>query len=568
MAAAKRWIKKSCDEAFADLLVKELRISPLLASLLSMRKIKSLEEAHHFLNPSLKSLTDPLAFSSMKEGLERIAEAIIQGEHIGLFGDYDVDGVCSTAILEQFLHSIGANVVSTLPNRLKEGYGLSIAGVDRLKEAKATLLITLDCGALAHSQIEYANNLLLDVIVVDHHTMGATLPQAFATINPKRHDCASDASYLCAAGVTFFLILGLRRALRERGFFATRPEPDVRELLDLVALATVCDVVPLVKHNRSLVKAGLKAIKVGQRVGLKALLNICGIDPAKISSTNLGFHLGPRINAAGRLEDATLALRLLGASDMPEAEHCASLLHSINEERKALEQQTVEEAEAMAQAYIELPQALVLHDERWHPGVVGIVASRIAERFHRPSIIIGENGKGSGRSIKGIDLHAMVEKASSTLIGFGGHSHAIGLHLGPQGAAAFRESLNAIIAEHTPQEIFHKELFYDALLNLNEATIGLAEELKMLEPFGAQNPYPIMRFDRCFMRNLRELSFGHLKGELESCNAKASFIAFRTAIPDELASKALDILAVVEKNEWQGRLNVQLRLVDYMISTT
>lgn len=566
MTAQVSWVQKNADTAFVLQLTKELHISPLLARLIAMRKVQSVVEAKEFLQPSLKNLSDPLSFNDMQEGIERIAQAIKKGERIGLFGDYDVDGVCSTALLEQFLQSVGTAVVSTLPNRLLEGYGLSFAGVDRLKKQGATLLITLDCGTLAHNQIDYANSQGFDVIVVDHHEMNTELPRALALINPKRKDCLSQASYLCAAGVTFFLILGLRRLLREQGFFLKRPEPDVRELLDLVALATVCDVMPLIKHNRSLVKAGLKIFKEEKRIGLKALLSTCNLDVQKISSSNLGFHLGPRINAAGRLEDATHALKLLGMQDYQEAETSAKLLHSLNDDRKALEQQTVEEACAMAQNFIELPKALVLHDERWHPGVVGIVASRIAERFHRPSIIIGEKGKGSGRSIKGIDLYAMVSLAASTLTAFGGHAHAIGLTLGPVGAAPFREKLNAVIEEATPAATFAKQIFYDATIRLEDATIKLAEDLSQLEPFGSANPYPIMRIDRCFMRNLRNLNGGHLKGELEDPSGAAAFIAFRTSIEDELAAKPLDILAAIEINEWQGRRSVQLRVIDHRLS--
>lgn len=567
MTQEKSWQKKSYDERFALVLERELKISALMASLLSMRKIKTVDEARLFLQPNLKELIDPLAFAGMPDAISRLAHAIMNSESVGIFGDYDVDGVCSTAILAQFLASVGASVHTTLPNRLLEGYGLSIAGVDRLKKAGTTLLITVDCGALAHEQIDYAKTLGFDVIVVDHHTMGEDIPRALAVINPKRHDCTSKADYLCAAGVTFFLILGIRRLLRQKLYFANRPEPDVRELLDLVALATVCDVVPLIHHNRSLVRAGLKTIKEERRVGLSALIKRCGVDVHKISSTNLGFHLGPRINAAGRLEDATLALKLLAEKDLQAAEDLALVLDRTNEERKEIELQTVEEAKARVQAFLELPHAIVLHDERWHPGVVGIVASRIAEHFHRPAIIIGEKGKGSGRSIKGIDLFSMVQKSCSSLAAFGGHSHAIGLSLGPHGVKIFAEQLNASVAEHVAKEIFNKQLFYDVELTLADINLSLAEELTHLEPFGAQSPYAVVRINSCYLRNLRKLSGGHVKGELENSEGSASFIAFRTEIPDEFAQCAIDVLAVVEKNEWQGRISAQLRLVDFRKSS-
>lgn len=565
MSIEKIWVEKVVDLAAAEALSVELRISPLLAKLLVARKMTSREAAEDFLAPSLKNLKEPLSFAGMTTAVERLTRALFNREKIGIFGDYDVDGVCSTAILQQFLESIEADVATTLPNRMLEGYGLSTAGVDRLKAMGCTLLITADCGILAHDQIAYANALGFDVIVVDHHNVGVKLPMALAVINPKRADCGSGADYLCAAGVAFFLCMALRRHLREQGYFIKVAEPDVRKLLDLVALATVCDVVPLMKDNRCLVKAGLKIIKHGDRVGLSALMDACGIDRQKISSTNLGFHLGPRINAAGRLEDATIALRLLAASDEGLAKKLATDLDITNQERKAIEQETVEKASAIIDAdpKHQALTALVLHREEWHPGVVGIVASRIAERYHRPAIIIGEKGKGSGRSIKGIDLHEMVLKASGSLVGFGGHAHAIGVTLGPLGVEVFRNELLAVLAEQVPTHVFNKEIVYDAVVSLSEMSLAVIDELTRLEPFGAHNPYPVFRINRCFMRNLRRLNGGHIKGELENASGFMSFIGFRMDIDDELAHHALDVLGVMEKNEWQGRVSAQLRLIDY-----
>jgi len=563
----KNWVEKPVLAHNITELAHELNISPLLAKLLATRKITDAFQAHNYLQKSLKNLGEPNDFADMPKAVTRITQAVISGEHIGIFGDYDVDGVCSTALLEQFLLSVHACVTTTLPHRLTEGYGLSRTGVDRLKLAGATLLITADCGILAHEQITYANSLGFDVIVVDHHNAGRTLPNALAVVNPKRSDCQSDADYLCAAGVSFFLCMALRRSLREHSYFNKHKEPDLKELLDLVALATVCDVVPLIKHNRTLVSAGLKAIKEGRRPGLVALIKACGVDLKKISSTNLGFHVGPRINAAGRLEDATYALTLLREKNLEEAFRLSEMLNNTNVERKEIETQTVIEACALIDSFSEIPKALVLHNENWHPGVVGIVASRIAERYHRPAIIIGTKGKGSGRSIKGIDLHAMVLQASKSLEGFGGHAHAIGVTLGPLGVDIFREDLLRVMSDLVPVSVYEKEILYDAEIILSEAKLELIDELALLEPFGAANAYPVMRINQCFMRNLRKLSGGHLKGELETSSGYASFIGFRMDIDDDLVSCPLDILAVVEKNEWQGRVSVQLRLIDYKKSS-
>ncbi|MCA9508251.1 MAG: single-stranded-DNA-specific exonuclease RecJ [Myxococcales bacterium] len=565
MKSKKIWKLRQLNSQIEQTFISELGLSHVLSEILARRPLHSLEELKDFLQPSLKNLKEPYQFVDMEKAAGRIVKAITTGEHIGLFGDYDVDGVCSTALLSQFLDMCGAQFSSTLPNRMNEGYGLSVAGVDRLHQQGAQLIITADCGITAHAQIDYARSLGIEVIVVDHHEVGDSLPNAYAVVNPKRQDCESDASYLCAAGVCFFLVLAIRRILREQNFFSMEAQPDVKKLLDLVALATVSDVVPLIKDNRILIKAGLAILKKGQRIGLNALLEASKINRQKISSTNLGFHLGPRINAAGRLEDATQALFLLNQKDSQKALTTAYELDVINQERKEIERATVEEAIAIVESwpdYQQLP-ALVLHQEHWHPGVVGIVASRVAEYFHRPSIIIGEKGKGSGRSIPGIDLHDMVLKSSQSLSGFGGHAHAIGLTLGTQGAEQFRKDLLRTFSKSVDQEIFIKKISYDAELDLSQISLALVDELSLLEPCGAKNPHPVIRINGCFMRNLRRLNGGHLKGEIENSKGRASFIAFRTDISDELVSTPLDILAVIEKNEWLGNVSAQLRLLDY-----
>lgn len=559
------WVEKNVDEHVVMALKQELGISSLLARMLVARSIVHTKEAAEFLAPSLKSLQEPLSFADMDKAVKRIYQAIIAQETMGIFGDYDVDGVSSTALLAQFLTSVQARVVTTLPNRLHEGYGLSVVGIDRLRAQGASLIITADCGSLSHAQIDYANELGCDVIVVDHHNVSEILPNAYAVVNPKRADCASGAHYLCAAGVAFYLCMAVRRYLREQNYFTTCSEPDVRDLLDLVALATVCDVVPLVKDNRALVKAGLKSIKEQKRVGLSALMRACGIDPQKISSTNLGFHLGPRINAAGRLDDATEALKLFSSDNADAAFALALDLDTTNRERKLIEEQTVMHACTMIEndPTLKSAPALVLHDEQWHTGVVGIVASRIAERYHRPAIIIGAKGKGSGRSIKGIDLHEMVTHASSSLAGFGGHAHAIGVTLGEGGVIPFRNDLCAVIETKVDARVYGKQLVYDASVSIDELNLTLVDELSRLEPFGAANPYPVIRLNHCFVRNLRRLEGGHLKGELEHARGVVSFIGFRMDMSDELAHCALDVLGVPERNEWQGRVSVQVRLIDY-----
>jgi single-stranded-DNA-specific exonuclease len=564
----KMWIEKKYNLDDAYELSKELNISLLMAKILCARGIYKKEVAHEFLFPSLKNLLEPYLFADMKKAVLRISQAIYAQEKIGVFGDYDVDGVCSTAIFQQFLEEIGVKVVSTLPNRMTEGYGLSFSGIDRLKKAGAKLLLTLDCGILSHEQIDYANSLGLDVIVVDHHTVGETLPNACAVINPKRNDCSSGADYLCAAGVSFFLCIALRRHLREQNYFVDL-EPDLRNLLDLVALATVCDVVPLLKENRALVKFGLRKITEGNRLGLAALMDVSGIDKNKITCTNLGFHLGPRINATGRLQDATLALDLMNCKDNILVKKTALKLDEANQSRKIIEEETLDKVIDIIESNINnknLP-VLIVYDESFHPGVVGIVAGRIAERYHRPAIIIGEKGKGSGRSIKGIDLHAMVCKVGKSLAGFGGHAHAIGITLGAGGVEIFSKDLIEIMDSQIDKKLFNKELTYDVEVSLDEINLSVVSELIHLGPFGAKNSHPILRINNSYLRNLKRLTGGHIKGEIENTHGSIPFIGFRMDIEDELANSSLDILSVLEKNEWQGRISVQCRIIDYKKSS-
>ncbi len=560
----KKWQQKiHKQDLFTTLKSNHNNLCDISLNLMANRNIGIETDSVNFLTSKLNNLRNPLLFADMSKACKRIIQAIKNNEVIGIFGDYDVDGVASVALLLDFFKLVNASAVATLPNRLNEGYGLSKVGIERLVSMKASLIITTDCGTQSFDEIAYANSLGLDVIVIDHHNVGDKLPDALALINPKRKDCESKASILCATGVAFYVCLALRKMLFEENYLASKPE--LIHLLDLVALATVCDVVPLIDDNRIFVNFGLKIIKQGLRPGLKALLEVSKVEQKKISSTNLGFHLGPRINAAGRLDDATLALQLMNDS-YEQALEKAQILQAHNLERQALEEEIVKQACAQIESDKELSsaKALVLHNESWHIGVVGIVASRISERYHRPSIIIGEHGKGSGRSIKGIDLHAMVEQVKEHLLGFGGHFHAIGLSL-KSPVKDFREALNNVIASQIDEKVFEQVLFYDQELGLNETNLDLIRRIKIFEPFGAHNPYPVFRINNCFIRNLRELNGGHIKGELENNLGFISFIGFRMSIDKDLANQAIDVLGVIEENQWQQNITAQLRIIDYKI---
>lgn len=562
----KIWLERSSMQNNLDDLAKSLDLPLILLKALAARDIHNEIEAKNYLSPSLAKLTNPFLFAGMKKGALAVIEAILNQEMIGIFGDYDVDGVCSAAILKQFLLSLHAKVKAILPNRLRDGYGLNKEAIRQLADAGAKIIITVDCGILAHDPIDYANSLGLSVIVIDHHELGSSLPNALAVINPKRQDCASKAYYLCAAGVTFFFALAIRSILREQGYFSQNHEPDLKNMLDLVSLATICDVVPLIKDNRILVKAGLGILKQGRRIGLKALLDSCDLLPHKITATVLGFHLGPKINAAGRLEDPNLALSLLTTNDYNLAYDLAHQLHEANNMRKELEISTVNEAIDLIDKHnLKENRFLVLYNEKWHPGVVGIVAGRIAEKYHLPTIIIAKGGKGSGRSIKGVDLHHAVSQAASTLLGFGGHAHAIGLTLGPLGIDPFIKDLALAMRDIDP-EIFIPKLYYDSVIGMKDIDLSLLDNIEKLSPFGAHNPSIIFRINNCLLHNIKRLNQGHIKGDLIDQYGRISFIGFRMDIPDVDISRHLDVLAIAEKNDWQGIKSIQLRLIDYQFA--
>jgi single-stranded-DNA-specific exonuclease len=561
----KIWLERSFDEKTAFNLKKSLDLPFLLAKALAARGIEHEEEAINYLSPSFNQLIDPFLFSDVKKAAECLVKAVLNKETIGVFGDYDVDGVCSATILSQFLLSLGANVKVSLPNRLRDGYGLNKEAVHSLALAGAQKIITVDCGITAYDPIAYANSLGLSVIVIDHHEVGLSLPPAFAVINPKRQDCQSGASYLCAAGLTFFFCLAVRKLLRDQGYFNAK-EPDLREMLDLVSLATICDVVPLVKNNRVLVKSGLSILKQGKRLGLKALIDTCDLKQNKITATTLGFHLGPKINAAGRLQDPNIALSLLSAADNNQAQSLAHELHETNNARKELEILTFNQAVSLIENHgLNNNRSLVLYDDKWHPGVVGIVAGRIAEKYYRPSIIIGQGGKGSGRSIRGVDLHRAVNQASKSLVGFGGHAHAIGLTLGPWGVNPFQEALAREMEQFEP-ELFIPKIFYDSSISIKDINLSVIDDMEKLAPFGAHNPSIVFRINNCAMHYVKSLEGGHIKGELRDHDGRISFIGFRMDAPKLHSGLAMDILGVAEINEWQGFKNPQIRLIDYRVA--
>lgn len=492
-----RWqLPSEPDRAAIATLARELGLPPPLAEVLVRRGFGTPETANAFLSGALGDLPDPFKMKGMEKAASRLARAIKRRERIILFGDYDVDGVTSTALMTGVLRELGAASEFYIPNRLEEGYGLNVEAVTRLAASGPGLLIALDCGVTAVTEVEHAVKCGLEVLVVDHHTTPAVLPPALAILNPHQPGCEYPTKVLCAAGVAFNLLLAVRKALREDGFFVGRGEPNLRAWLDLVALATVADVVPLQGANRILVKHGLAELSKASRPGVRALKVAAGLEPtAGVTAGQVGFRLGPRINAAGRLGAARHAVELLTTADPAIAQRIAQGLDAQNRERQSIERRMIGEAMQQGQEQVQTgARALVLAQEGWHAGVVGIVAARVVERLHRPTVVIALNegtGKGSARSIEGFHLYDAIASVSGHLERFGGHKHAAGVTVKAERLDPFRRDLQAHAAATLTDEDLVPRLRLDAPLQLEQVDLSLVDALEKLGPFGAGNPEPV-----------------------------------------------------------------------------
>jgi single-stranded-DNA-specific exonuclease len=522
-------------------------------------------------------LPDPAAFQDMDKGAKRLADAIHSGETIAVFGDYDVDGATSAAVLTLLLRRLGAEPIVYIPDRLMEGYGPSGAALVELKGRGASLAITVDCGAQAFEALEQAKAAGLDVIVVDHHQCATLLPVAFALINPNRLDegeIGGAHGHLAAVGMAFLLGVALLRELRGRGFFAEKEEPKILDLLDLVALGTVADVAKLHGLNRAFVTQGLKVMSARQNLGLSALAEAARLVKAP-SCRDLGFALGPRINAGGRVGKSDLGVRLLTSTDPEEARTIAGELDRLNEERRAIEMTVCEQAEEQAAKLGDVP-VLTVMSPGWHQGVIGIVAGRLKERFGRPAIVIAEcedgTGKGSGRSISGVDLGAAVlaAKESGLLIAGGGHAMAAGLTLPKGGLERLREFLNDRLAGDIERSRDSRAFLVDAVLAPGGVAGGLCDSLDQAGPYGAGWPSPKIVCGPARLLRTGVVGDGHVRGIASGDDGKSfKWIAFRSAqteLGQALLSSTGDrrwwLAGSIRRDEWTGGDAAEMHLED------
>ncbi len=568
----RRWRQRASDDRAALALAQRLALPEPVARVLAGRGV-GVAEAEGFLNPTLRALLpDPLHLRDMAAAAARIAAAVMAGEPIGVFGDYDVDGATSAALLERFFAAIGVPVRVYIPDRLREGYGPNAPALLRLRAEGVRLVITVDCGTAAFEPLATAAEAALDVIVVDHHIAEPRLPRAVAVINPNRLDEESPHRQLAAVGVAFLLVVAVNRALREAGWYRIHSEPDLMQWLDLVALGTVCDVVPLTGLNRALVTQGLKVMARRANPGLAALADISRLDE-RPNAYHLGFLLGPRVNAGGRVGEADLGVRLLTTPDPAEARALAQRLDGYNQERQAIEAGVLEEAIAAVESAALGPLAFAAAPG-WHPGVIGIVASRLRERYNRPAFVValeGGVGKGSGRSVSGVDMGAVViaAKQAGLLINGGGHAMAAGLTVAAAQVQAFRAFLEERIGAEIADKQIVPTLALDGALGLAAANRALVELLARLEPYGAGNAEPVFAVRDARAVRAEVVGAGHVRCILaDAAGGRLKAIAFRS-LETPLGQALLRTPAVplhvaghLRADSWAGPTGVELVIED------
>ncbi|HET7716220.1 MAG TPA: single-stranded-DNA-specific exonuclease RecJ [Bauldia sp.] len=575
----RRWVSRldETEARNAVTIAQRHALPDIVARVLAGRGVAA-EDVPNFLDPALKRLLpDPSVLRDMDVAAARIADAVAAGEPMAVFGDYDVDGATSSALFARYMRAVGRDPTIYIPDRLFEGYGPNTEALRTLAKAGARLVVCVDCGSTSREALAEGKAMGLDVVVLDHHQLGAELPPAIAVVNPNRQDDLSGLGHLAAVGVTFLALVAINRALRARGWFADRAEPELLQWLDLVALGTVCDVVPLVGLNRAFVAKGLLAMARRANRGLAALADAARLGgPA--APYHLGFLLGPRINAGGRIGDAALGARLLASDDPVECERLAAELDRLNRERQAIETAMLEEATAEAAAEIgdgEGPSVLVTASDRWHPGVVGLIASRLKDRFHRPAIAIALQpngiGSGSGRSVAGVDLGHAVRRAveRGILVKGGGHAMAAGLTVEKGRLGDLRAFLEEALRRAVSSSEEAEGLAVDAALTAAGATVELIEMVDRAGPFGSGNAEPIFAFPSHQVAYVEGNGNGHVRVTLrghDGTTLKAT--AFRAA--DTELGRALvanrgrhvHVAGTLSIDSWQGRRQPALRIID------
>lgn len=554
----KKWEFYEKNEEIIKEVQEEFQISKLLATVIVNKNLKTKEEIEIFLNPTRNDYHDPYLMPDMEIAVDRIVNAIESKEKVIIYGDYDVDGITSITVLKKYLLDRGLEVDEYIPNRLNEGYGLNKNAINKIAKDKYTLMITVDCGISGMEEIEYANSLGLETIITDHHEPSDVLPNALAVVDAKRKDSKYPFNQLAGVGVVFKLIqaISMKYNLDNKEYL---------KYLDIVCVGTISDIVPLVNENRVIAKLGLKLVEVTRNIGLKTLLNQIGY--RKIDSSTISFGVAPRINACGRMGHEREALKLFLTENVIEAQSIAIKLNEYNRERQETEKKIFEEVLEKIEKSEKNKPCIVLADEKWHHGVIGIVSSKITEMYYKPSILIcyeGEEGKGSGRSVPGFDLYDALTNCNEYVDKFGGHAMAIGITVNKNNFEKFKQSFeeyvqNADIEELTPV------IQIDEEITIKDIQASTAKEISLLEPFGEANKMPIFMYKNLKIDSIRVLSEGkHLKLTLKDDNLIIDAIGFNMGqrIDDFLLGDKVDIVGNLEINVFNNKENVQINLKD------
>ena len=572
----KRWIIGEGDDALQSRLSADLNISPLVSRILINRGIRDTTSAGEFLNGSYKNLIDPFRLNDMEKAVGRLLQTIKQKGRILVSGDYDVDGVTASALFLEFFRKLGVDARLYIPDRIRDGYGLNENVVHIAKSHDIDLILTADCGTSSTTPIRSAKENGIDVIVTDHHECPQELPPAFALLNPNRHDSTYPFKGLPGVGVAFKLIQAVMISLSADSTFRSY-EDDITSYLDLVALGVIADVAPLTGENRYFVKEGLKLLSSEKRVGVAALKEAAGIKGKEVSAGTVGFMLAPRINASGRLSSADDAVKLLTTDNPDEAQGIALYLDGVNQERQKIEAIIRNEArdKILTEMDAEKENVFVMASRDWHQGVVGIVASKIADEFYRPCVMISlqedGRGKGSARSIPGFNLYEGLEACSDLLEKFGGHKYAAGLTIKESNIPLLRDRLSDIVAERVKKEDFTPRLVMDAEINPEDITFTLLKEMALLPPYGISNPEPVIVSRGLRLTESRLVGKDHLKVRLRRGRTFWDGIGFSmaSAYNDIIKSdREIDVAYTPELNLWQGTYRIQLKLRDIRDSET
>jgi len=570
-----RWNYTPYPDAGIETLSKRAGVSRVLAELLLRAGLEDSETAAEFLQPALSGLNDPFLIRNLEAGATRLRQAIAGRETVVVLGDYDVDGVSSTALLVMVLRRFGLHPSFVVPRRFEDGYGLSRSAIDRALEAgKPQLFIALDCGTNSHEEAAYLRAQGIDVMVIDHHRSQERILEDGILINPHVHETPGGADedwrHLCTVGLVFKLAHGLLKQLR----FENHPVAfriKLRDHLDLVALGTVADLVPLRGENRIMARHGLRIMEETQRPGLRALMEVAGVKPAQgITPTDISFRLGPRINASGRLADAALSVELLLSEDVAFSGETAGQLDAFNRERQDIERIITEEAEQMIESqYLDYP-GVVLFAENWHPGVVGIVAGRVTRKYNRPCVVLGNEGelaKGSGRSVDGVDLVAVLGQCSGHLTSWGGHPMAVGIGLRKTELEAFREHFAAAVRAYVGGDIAEAQLVLATWITPEQVTESLMDELEGLHPFGQGNPEPVFGLRGVVLRQLPEIfKEHHFRFQVEDgCGRRINGVAWKLAHRLPPVGTPIDLAVELKWNHFNGRRLLQLVLIDWRL---